>query len=219
MQQYWILGYLDNSRHVTKIKHSIKHILWKNYWQCKMWKRNLIILTNAQQHANDLKRKTFFIFLPIRRFCILDTAKLERHGVEYSLLLIIRDLSADNSGEWLWCRSYHTVLECLGDCRNAIKARHHILGIWSEQPHSTMPATFPVQLKLLLWDLRFSRKWQANLLPSAIWHRVFPPTFQPILWPRPLIWTENFNFIKFCRKISILCSPNCYCEIQPHSPN
>jgi hypothetical protein len=57
------------------------------------------------------------------------------------------------------------------------------------------------------------------LLSSAIWHHVFPPMFQPILRPPPFIWTENFNLITFCRKISILCSPNCYCEFQPSSPN
>jgi len=138
--------------------------------------------------------------LPVHRFCIYDAAKLKWHCVLYNLLLIIRELSAENSGEWLWWRWYHTLLGSLGDCRNAIKSRHHILGIWSGQPQSTMSATSPVHLKLLLLDLRFARRWQASLLSSAIWHRVFPSTFQPILWPPPFIWTENINLLTFCRK-------------------
>lgn len=164
-------------------------------------------------------KKPLLIYLPVHKFCIFDTAKLKWHIVLYNLLLIIRDLSAENSREWLWWSWYHTLLECLGDCRNVIKGRHHILGIRSVQPHSTTSVTSPVHLKLLLLGLRFSRMWQASLLFSAIWRRVFPTTFQSILWPLPFIWTENLNLLAFYRKISILCTPNCYCEIQPPSPN
>ena len=219
MQQYWTLGYLDNSRHVTKIKHSIKHILCKTTGSDKILFENQSWLFCPKYKSMQMIKKYLFIFLPVHRFCIFDAAKLKSHVVLYNLLWIIRDLSAENSGEWLWWRWYHTLLGCLGDCRNAIKARHHILGIWSGQPHSTVSATSPVHLKLLLWDLRFSRKWQASLLSSAIRSRVLPPTFQPILWPPPFIWTENLNLLMFCRKILIHCSPNCYCEIQPPSPN
>jgi len=150
-------------------------------------------------------KKPLFIFVPVYRFCIFDAVKLKWHGVLYNLLLIIRDLSAENSGEWLWWGWYNTLLGCLGDFRNSIKARHHILGIWRGRPHSAMSATSPVSLKLLLWDLGFSRRWNANLLSSAIWRRVFLPTFQPILWLPPFIWRENLILLTFCRKISIFC--------------
>ena len=124
-----------------------------------------------------IKKKPYSCYYQYIDSAFLMQKKLKWRGVLYNLLLIVRDLSAENSGEWLWWRWYHTLLGSLGDCRNAIKSRHHILGIWNGQPQSTMSATSPVHLKLLLWDLRFARRWQASccLLPyDAVYlHRRF----------------------------------------------